>query len=176
MSASNPGARPLVLVAEPQALQALWLEDLLHDEGYAVLGTYATCEAAVEGLDRSAPVFAIVSVDLRESPGFALSCVLRRRGIPFAMISGSHPVPRPFTDVPILDRLSLAPAIAEALQAGRLAQGGDADPRACPMEAMIRTGEPLALDQCPPACGGQDAGPARSRADDRATATKGGLP
>jgi hypothetical protein len=46
MSGSSRAARPLVLVAEPQALPAMWLEDLLEDEGYDVLGPYATCEAA----------------------------------------------------------------------------------------------------------------------------------
>ncbi len=159
MSGSSPAARPLVLVAEPQALPAMWLEDLLGDEGYAILGPYATCAAAMEGLDRSTPVFAVVSVDLREGPCFPLSCALRRRGVPFAMFSGSLPVPRPFSDVPILDRPCLAEAIAQALSSERLANGGDARPKACPMEAAIQSGKTIALDQCPPACGGQDAMP-----------------
>jgi hypothetical protein len=166
-----------VLVAEPQALPAMWLEDLLEDEGYDVLGPYATCEAAVEGLERNAPVFAVISVDLREGPCFPLSCALRRRGIPFAMVSGSLPVPPPFADVAILDRPCLAEAIAQALSAERLAAGRDAEPLACPMDAMIRSGEAVALDQCPPACGGQDAERDPGHGDlARASPSKGDIP
>jgi osmotically-inducible protein OsmY len=167
MPGSDPTGKPVVLVAEPQALPAMWLEDALADAGYAVAGPYATCEAAVEGLDRSEPAFAVISVDLHEGPCFPLACALRRRGIPFAMFAGSIPVPQAFVDVPVLDRPCLADVVERALSTGRLADGCEAEPRDCPMEDRIRAGEPFALDQCPAACGGQDASPRPGHVDRR---------
>lgn len=159
MPRSDKASRPVVLVAEPQALPAMWLEDTLSDEGYAVEGPYPTCDEAMDGLAHSEPAFALVSVDLQQGPCFPLACALRRRGIPFAMFSGSILVPRAFGDVPVLDRPCLTEAVARAVRMGRLAEGNQAKRRECPMEDRIRSREPFALDQCPPACGSQDAGP-----------------
>ncbi|ACA16056.1 hypothetical protein M446_1555 [Methylobacterium sp. 4-46] len=101
------GAKPqlIVLVAESQALPGMWLEDILTDAGCGVSGPYATCRDAIESLDAAPPDFALVSVNLRQGPCFALAHELRRRGIPFALIAGSVPVPPTFSDVPVLDRL-----------------------------------------------------------------------
>lgn len=158
MPRNDQASRPVILVAEPQALPAMWLEDTLSDEGYKVEGPYPSCDEAVDGLARSEPAFALVSVDLQEGPCFPLACALRRRGIPFAMFSGSIPVPRAFGDVPVLDRPCLTDAVARAVRMGRLAEGNQAKRRGCPMEDKIRSREPFALDQCPLACGSQDAG------------------
>ena len=159
MPETDQPSRPAVLVAEPQALPAMWLEDTLAEKGFTVEGPYATCEAAVDALARSEPAFAIVSVDLREGPCFSLTCALRRRGIPFAMLSGSILVPRFFLDIPVLDRPCLAEVVERAVRTGRLPEGGQAELRTCPMEDRIRSGEPFALNQCPPSCGGEDALP-----------------
>ncbi len=159
MPGNNRITKPIVLVAEPQALPAMWLEDTLADEGYAVGGPYPTCKEAMDGLARSEPAFALVSVDLQEGPCFPLACALRRRGIPFALFSGSIPVPRAFGDILVLDRPCLTEAVALAVRSRRLPEGGRAEPRDCPTERMSHSGQTLEVDQCPPACGSEDAGP-----------------
>ena len=142
-------ARPVVLVAEPQALPGMWLEDVLADAGCAVSGPYATCQDAAESLDQTPPDFAVVSVDLNQGPCFPLACALRRRGVPFALISGNARVPDAFSDVPRFDRLFDARDMVSAV-AARCAVPGC--PRACPMLGRIAAGEAVALDQCPTAC------------------------
>ncbi|WP_244472512.1 histidine kinase [Methylobacterium sp. Leaf89] len=165
MTGTDQASRRVVLVAEPQALPAMWLEDTLTDEGYAVEGPYSTCEEAVDGLARSEPAFALVSVDLQEGPCFPLACALRRRGIPFALFAGSIPVPKAFGDVLVLDRPCLTEAVARAIRLQRLAEGARAEPRECPMEGGIRSGQALEVDQCPAACGSQDTAPGHRHED-----------
>jgi DNA-binding response OmpR family regulator len=75
-----------VLVAEPQALPGMWLEDVLAHAGCVVSGPYGTCEEAARSLAETPPHFAMMSIDLNRGPGFPLACALRRKGIPFALI------------------------------------------------------------------------------------------
>jgi hypothetical protein len=51
--------RPTVLVAEPQALPGLWLEDVLADAGWGVSGPFGTCLDAAETLERTRPDCAV---------------------------------------------------------------------------------------------------------------------
>lgn len=141
--------RPVVLVAEPQALPGMWLEDTLTDAGCAVSGPYGTGGDATGSLDAKRPDFAVVSVDLNGGPCFPLACALRRRGIPFALIAGNARVPKAFADVALLDRLFDARDIVAAVTAGCAVPGC---PRACPMLHRIAAEEELALDQCPTGC------------------------
>ncbi|MBE7196697.1 MAG: histidine kinase [Parafilimonas terrae] len=141
--------RPVVLVAEPQALPGMWLEDVLKDAGCAVSGPYGTSSDATGSLDGTPPDFAIVSVDLIEGPCFPLACALRRRGIPFALIAGNARVPKAFADVPLFARLFDARDMVSAVTAGCAVPGC---PRACPMLRRIAAGAEVALDQCPVAC------------------------
>lgn len=138
-----------MLIAEPQALPGMWLEDVLADAGCAVSGPYGTSGDATGSLDAKRPDFAVVSVDLNEGPCFPLACALRRRGIPFALIAGNAQVPKAFADVPLLDRLFDARDMVSAV-AARCAVPGC--PRTCPMLERIAAGEELELDQCPTAC------------------------
>ena len=145
--------QPIVLVAEPQALPGIWLEDVLTDAGCAVSGPYGTCGAAIESLDRAPPDFAVLSVDLNQGPCFPLACALRRRGVPFALISGNAQVPRAFSDVPLFDRLFDAGEMVGTLATCCADHGPRNHARICPMLDRIGAGQPVALDQCPTACG-----------------------
>jgi hypothetical protein len=145
--------RTTVLVAEPQALPGLWLEDALTDAGCAVSGPYGGCDDAVASLDRVPPDFAVLSVDLNRGSCFPLACALRRRGIPFALISGSARVPRPFSDVPLFGRIFDAGEMIGTVVAGAARRDRRGAARTCPMAAGIEAGGPFALDQCPAACG-----------------------
>ena len=107
MQASGGERQPVVLVAEPQALPGMWLEDVFTAAGRMVSGPYGTCEVAAAGLEENPPDFAVISVDLDRGPGFPLACALRRRGIPFVLIAGNTRVPGAFADAPVFDRLSV---------------------------------------------------------------------
>jgi len=141
--------QPIILVAEPQALPGMWLEDVLIDAGCTVSGPFGTCEEAAGSLDRTRPDFAIVSIDLNRGLGFPLACALRRKGIPFALITGNARVPRAFSDMPLFDRLFDARAMVSAVTAGCRAPHRL---QACPMGPCLTAGIPFALDQCPTGC------------------------
>ena len=146
-------ARPTVLVAEPQALPGMWLEDILTDAGCNVSGPYGTCDDAAKSLERTQPDYAVISVDMDSGPGFPLACALRRRRVPFVLVLGSAPIPRAFNDAPVLDRPftedDVRRVVAACIADGRRA--AVAEP--CPMRTRIAAGEIVALDQCPAACG-----------------------
>ncbi|MDP4003348.1 histidine kinase [Methylobacterium sp. NEAU K] len=152
MQLDGMGNGPTVLVAEPQALPGMWLEDMLTDAGCAVSGPYASCDDAAGSLDDVRPDFAIVSIDLNRGSCFPLACELRRRGVPFALISGNAQVPRAFADVPVFDRLFDARMMIETVAACSVNPGCRGGPRPCPIRSRIETGEGIALDQCPTAC------------------------
>lgn len=143
---------PIVLVAEPQALPGLWLEDVLTDAGCTVSGPFGTCSDALASLDAASPDFAVISTDLNRGSGFPLACALRRRGIPFALIVGTAQIPRAFVDVPVLDRLFGASEMIGTVAACRAGPGPRRGSRACPMAARLAAGGALALDQCPAGC------------------------
>ena len=149
MQAIGREGYPVVLVAEPQALPGMWLEDVLTGAGCAVSGPYGTCREAADSLDGTPPDFAVVSVDLNQGSCFPLACALRRRGVPFALISGNARVPDAFADVRLFDRLFDARDMVSAVAASCSVAGC---PRTCPMLGRIAAGEELAMDQCPTAC------------------------
>lgn len=144
--------RTTVLVAEPQALPGLWLEDALTDAGCTVSGPYGGCDDAVASLDKVPPDFAVLSVDLIRGSCFPLACTLRRRGVPFALISGSTRIPRAFSDVPLFNRIFDAAEMIGIVAAGSAKRDRQTAARTCPIPARIVAGEPFALDQCPAAC------------------------
>ena len=144
-------ARPTVLVAEPQALPGMWLEDILTDAGCNVSGPYGTCDDAAKSLERTQPDCAVISVDMNHGLGFPLACELRRRGVPFILVSGRARIPRAFADIPVLDRLYTADDVLRALIA--CAAVDRCAREVGPMRAKIAAEAAVALDQCPLACG-----------------------
>jgi len=148
---------PIVLVAEPQALPGLWLEEVLTYAGCKVSGPYGTCLDALASLDAAPPDFAVVNTDMNQGSGFPLACALRRRGIPFALIAGTARIPRAFVDVPVFDRLFGAGEMIGTIAASCAGPGTRRGGRACPMADRLSAGgalvpDPLALDQCPATC------------------------
>ncbi|GJE04455.1 hypothetical protein GMJLKIPL_6419 [Methylobacterium isbiliense] len=140
---SKRGERPVVLIAEPQALPGMWLEDVLSGAGCAISGPYGTCGEATESLDRKPPDFAVVSVDLNQGPGFPLACALRQRGVPFALISGNARVPDAFADIPLFERLFDARDLISAVTARCALPGCRNGARTCPMLRRITAGKTL---------------------------------
>ncbi len=125
--------RPLVLVAEADAMVAEDVSDALRDAGYRVLGPFATTGDALAAMEQESPALAVVDVKLRDGFCTALGRELRHRDVPLLVHSGlqrDEPRALGFQDVPwiskpalprdivaLLDELSsaLAPAAAPAI-------------------------------------------------------------
>jgi DNA-binding response OmpR family regulator len=82
------GTRPLILLAEDEAIIALELADSLKTEGFDVAGPFATCAEAEEWLKTGKPDAAILDNLLKDGPCEALAHDLSRRGVPIIMFSG----------------------------------------------------------------------------------------
>jgi DNA-binding response OmpR family regulator len=81
--------RKLVLVAD-EAVIGRMLEDELRAAGYEVAGPFATCASAIEWLESGTPDLAVLEYILRDSRCTKLARVLRQRGVPFVIYSGSR--------------------------------------------------------------------------------------
>ena len=151
MRESKFPVRRTVLLAEHQAVAGMWLEDVLADAGFAVDGPHPSCEAAIAALACCRPDYAVVNVDLSQGPCFALACALRMAGVPFVLLSESARVLPAFRDVPVLERpVADVELIAGLEHAVRVRERHRRRVAACPRLGLAA---PLALDQCPPACG-----------------------
>jgi DNA-binding response OmpR family regulator len=95
--------RPLILLAEDEALIALELADSLEQEGFDVAGPFSTCAAAEACLRQVEPSGAILDNALKDGPCETLASDLRARGIPFLVYSGhgrADALPAVFDGVP----------------------------------------------------------------------------
>ena len=90
MSEPRDGQRPQVLLVESQPVAATSLAVELEAQGLQVAGPFSGCREAMAWLARSQPDRAIVDVGLDHGCGFALARELRRRGIPFVIVSGAE--------------------------------------------------------------------------------------
>ncbi|PJK31377.1 response regulator [Minwuia thermotolerans] len=77
-----------VLVVEDEALIALDLRNMLEGFGCTVVGPVATVENAVEATERDRPEAALLDEVLGEASVAPVAEELRRRGIPYAVVSG----------------------------------------------------------------------------------------
>lgn len=80
--------RPLVLLAEDEAIIAIELEDSLRAAGFEVAGPFVTCTAAEAWLATGQPDAAILDNALRDGPCDALASCLAQRGVPVIIYSG----------------------------------------------------------------------------------------
>jgi DNA-binding NtrC family response regulator len=96
--------RPVVLLAEDEAIIALELADSLELEGFEVAGPFGTCASAEAWLTSAGQVDgAILDNALKDGPCTALARDLASRDIPFIVYSGhirSPDTPCEFIDVP----------------------------------------------------------------------------
>jgi DNA-binding NtrC family response regulator len=98
--------RPVVLLAEDEAIIAFELADSLALEGFEIAGPFATCASGEAWLKAAGHVDgAILDNALKDGPCTALARDLASRDIPFIVYSGhirSHETPREFGDAPWL--------------------------------------------------------------------------
>jgi DNA-binding NtrC family response regulator len=82
------GAKPLVLVAEDEAIIALELEESLKAAGFDIAGPFATCAAAESWLATGEPAAAILDNALKDGPCDKLAADLKSKGVPVVVYSG----------------------------------------------------------------------------------------
>jgi DNA-binding response OmpR family regulator len=87
--------RPVVLLAEDEAIIAIELEDGLSEAGFAVAGPFATCAQAEAWLRSGEPDAAVLDHELKDGPCDALIADLCRRGVPTIVFTGSDAPPNP---------------------------------------------------------------------------------
>ncbi len=100
-------SRPLILLAEDEAMIALELADTLERDGFAVAGPFVTCAAAEAWLETNEPAGAILDNALKDGPCEVLAGDLRSREIPFVVYSGhsrTADTPDVFQAVPWIEK------------------------------------------------------------------------
>jgi DNA-binding response OmpR family regulator len=80
--------RPLVLIAEDEAVIALELEDSLKAAGFDIAGPFATCADAENWMKTGQPDAAILDSQLKDGPCDVVAADLSRRGVPMVIFSG----------------------------------------------------------------------------------------
>lgn len=111
-----------ILVLEDEPLIAMDLEDLLTSKGFMVIGPFFTAAAASDGLDQGSPQAALLDIHLMNETSFDLARELKRRGMPFAFMTGlvapnllptdllgSPIILKPYNEKELLAFLSAAP-------------------------------------------------------------------
>ena len=119
-----PQNRCLVLLVEDEALVAMNLQDDLKDAGYAVVGPFDTCAAALAWLETETPDLAVLDTVLKDGTCRALAAELARRGIGFVLWSGhlqDRQTLQEFTDAVWVEKPSTHNALLHALASLRIA-------------------------------------------------------
>jgi CheY-like chemotaxis protein len=96
-----------VLVVEDEFLIALDIEQILAGLGCIVIGPAPSVARALALIDREAPDFAILDVNLGRERSAPVAEALRARGVPFALATGHNSRQLPeavFLDAPHLGK------------------------------------------------------------------------
>jgi DNA-binding response OmpR family regulator len=119
-----PQSRCLVLLVEDEALVAMNLQDDLKEAGYAVVGPFDTCAAALAWLETETPDLAVLDTVLKDGSCRALAAELVRRGVGFVLWSGhlqDKQTLQEFTDAVWVEKPSTHRTLLEALASLRIA-------------------------------------------------------
>lgn len=95
-----------VLLIEDEVLISMMLEDRLADLGHCVTESAVTVKHALALLRETSPDFAVVDFQLADGACYHVIAALKRRGIPFVLVTGSpidHSDAR-FADVEVLSK------------------------------------------------------------------------
>lgn len=111
------GAR--VLLVEDQPIIALHMAELLHLEGYEVLGPAHAVVPALALIAKTPPDAALLDLDLDGATSVPVAEALATRGIPFAFLSGhtAERLPRALRDRPLIAKPAMPEALLAALRA-----------------------------------------------------------
>lgn len=119
-----PQRRCLVLPVDDEALVAMNLQDELKEAGYAVVGPFDTCAAALAWFETETPDLAVLDTVLKGGTCRALAAELARRGVGFVLWSGhlqDRQTLQEFTDAVWVEKPSTHTALLDALASLRIA-------------------------------------------------------
>lgn len=109
--------RPLVLLAEDEALIGMTLIPDLEEAGFRVAGPFTRGDESMRWLETQTPDLAVLDIVLSDGPCAELARRLRGRQVPFIVFSGHDrgaDVPEEFRGVPWVEK----PGSFEALSQG----------------------------------------------------------
>jgi two-component system, response regulator PdtaR len=81
--------RPQCLVAEDESIISMMMEIDLDEAGYEIVGPFSSCSEALGWLGQATPDLALIDYKLSDGACVELARELKRRDIPFAVLSGS---------------------------------------------------------------------------------------
>lgn len=115
-----------ILIAEDDALVALELKMILSEEEAIVVGPYSELDETLHNLDQSIDC-ALLDIDLKGRPVFAVTQHLVERGVPFAFLTGGDldSIPESYRFAPLI-RKPFAEAEVLALVAALVQIDADA--------------------------------------------------
>ena len=106
-----------ILIAEDDQLIAMFESMTLEGAGASIVGPAVTVQEMVQLIGRDRVDAAVLDAELRDGFVFDMVPVLRRRRIPFILVTGHARdwVPEGLRDVPVLEKPVAAEDILEAL-------------------------------------------------------------
>jgi CheY-like chemotaxis protein len=122
------GKRPLVLLAEDEAIIAIDLEDSLRAAGFAVAGPFATNAQAEAWLETGRPDVACLDHELRDGPCDALVRALAARGVPALIFTGHEAGREPLSESSTATWVMKPVAFSTLLDKLRRIMGGRVEP------------------------------------------------
>ncbi|WP_142847104.1 response regulator [Telmatospirillum sp. J64-1] len=82
------GEAARIMIVEDEAIVAMLLLDTLEEEGYSVLGPFASVAQASASLGKETPEAAVLDVNLGDEKVYPVADLLAQRNIPFMFITG----------------------------------------------------------------------------------------
>lgn len=113
-----------VLLAEDNVLLAIMIEEELEACGFTIVGPVASNAQALDCLSRTTPDVAVLDFQLLDGPSFETAHELKRRRVPFLVLSGYVEAPSEYAGVPWLRKPQSPSVLVRALR-GMLANSGE---------------------------------------------------
>ncbi len=105
-----------VLLVEDEALIAMLLQSMLEENGVEVIGPAATLDEAMTLANQGGFDAALLDLNLEDGLSYPVAELLRTRGIPFAITSGSADIDADYEDVPALSKPFLQSEVEAVLR------------------------------------------------------------
>lgn len=107
-----------VMIVEDEPIVAQDIIFILEDAGFQCCGPYRSVAAALDGIDRCTPDFALLDVNLCDGQVFPVADALVERGVGFAFCSahyGQEEGAADYADVRVIPKPFFGPEIVDAV-------------------------------------------------------------
>lgn len=128
MGQGSKDKRPLVLLAEDEAIIAIDLEDTLRAAGFDVAGPFATNAQVAAWLETGGPDVACLDHELRDGRCDALVRALVARGVPVLILTGHDAEREPLSELSAATWVMKPVPVSTLLDKLRRIMGGRIEP------------------------------------------------